>query len=205
MLFKIRLFLAQLIKKVYRFPTYTEYRRLIKNGTVKVGRYSYGVPRIDSYRNSEQKITIGNFCSIGPDVTLITGGIHPTNWISTFPLRDYVGIDVPYDGLPYSKGDIHIGNDVWIGTGATILSGVTIHDGAVIMAGAMVTKDIPAYAIVGGVPAKLIRKRFNESQIESLQKIAWWNWELDKIKENYPLLSSENIHAFITKHSIEIK
>ncbi len=203
MLFKLRIFLAQIMQRVQSFPRYTEYKRLIKNGTVKVGRYTYGVPRIDSYRNSEQKIIIGNFCSIGPDVRLITGGIHPGNWVSTFPIRDFVGIQAPYDGIPFSKGDIKIGNDVWIGTGATILSGVTIDNGAIIMAGSMVTKSIPAYAVVGGVPAKIIKYRFNEVQIKAMQKIAWWNWNTEKIKSNYPLLSSDRINEFIQNHSTE--
>jgi acetyltransferase-like isoleucine patch superfamily enzyme len=202
MLFKLRLMLARLIRKIQLFPVYTEYNRLIRNGTVSLGKYTYGVPRIDSYRNSERKVTIGSYCSIGPDVRIITGGIHPPDWVSTYPIRDYMGVDIPYDGLPTSNGDIVIGNDVWIGTGATILSGVTIGHGAIIAAGSMVTKDIPPYAIAGGIPAQVLKYRFDENQIRSLLEIAWWNWPDEKIKGNVKLLSNNTINEFIKAHTL---
>lgn len=107
------------------------------------------------------------------------------------------------DGLPCSKGDIRIGNDVWIGHHATILSGVHIGNGAVIGAGALVAKDVPDYAIVGGVPAQIKRFRFSPQQIEALLKIQWWNWEEEKIKQNIDLLSSEQISPFIQRYSHE--
>src|SRR5690606_7035373 len=100
---------------------------------------------------SESKVKIGKYCSIGPNVQLITGGIHPVNRISTYPFR--IKFDIPgkyRDGMPYSKGDIEIGNDVWIGSNVTILSGIMVSDGAVLAAGSMVTKNVPPYAIVGG-------------------------------------------------------
>jgi acetyltransferase-like isoleucine patch superfamily enzyme len=200
MLFNLRLKLAQLIRRIIQFPLYTEYNRLIRSGMVQVGRYTYGVPRIDNYRNSERKVIIGSFCSIGPDVTIITGGIHPPNWVSTFPIRDFVGVDIPYDGLPTSNGDITIGHDVWIGTGVTILSGVTIGNGAIIASGAVVSGNVPPYAIAGGIPAKVIRYRFSEQQIEALQQIAWWNWDTEKIRQEIRLLSAPEIDAFIKQH-----
>ena len=98
---------------------------------------------------------------------------------------------------PATKGDVVIGNDVWIGYRAIILSGVTIGDGAVIAAGAVVTKDVPAYGIVGGNPAKLIKKRFDDETIPRLLKIAWWNWDDAKIEKFLPLLLNQEITAFI--------
>ena len=83
-----------------------------------------------------------------------------------------------------NKGDIVIGNDVWIGYEAVIMSGVTIGDGAIIGARAVVTKNVPPYTIVGGIPAKTIRKRFDENTISKLQEMKWWNWTEEKIKKN---------------------
>ena len=88
------------------------------------------------------------------------------------------------------KGDIIIGNDVWIGYEAVILAGVTIGDGAVIGSRAVVTKDVPPYTIVGGVPAKTIRRRFDEDTIRELLRLRWWDWPEEMIKENIPAIQS---------------
>jgi serine acetyltransferase len=103
-------------------------------------------------------------------------------------------------GHPECKGDIIIGNDVWIGAKSTIMSGVKIGDGAVIGSGSVVAKDVPPYAIVVGNPAKVIKYRFDEQQIENLLEIAWWNWPEHKIKEEAMLLWSKDINYFIDKH-----
>ena len=92
-----------------------------------------------------------------------------------------------------NKGDIVIGNDVWIGFEAVILSGVTIGDGAIIGTRAVVTKDVPPYTIVGGVPAKPIRKRFSDSVISELLKVQWWNWSDNRIKKNIAAIQSGRI------------
>ena len=94
-----------------------------------------------------------------------------------------------------NKGDIVIGNDVWIGYEAVILSGVIIGDGAIIGTRALVTKDVPPYTIVGGVPAKPIRKRFDEETIQKLEEIRWWNWEEDRIKRYIQAIQSGDICA----------
>lgn len=96
-----------------------------------------------------------------------------------------------------NKGDIVIGNDVWIGFEAVIMAGVTIGDGAVIGARALVTKDIPPYTIVGGVPAKPIKKRFSEKTIETLLQIRWWDWPKEKIQKHIPAIQSGSIEQLI--------
>ena len=94
-----------------------------------------------------------------------------------------------------SKGDIVLGNDVWVGFEAVILAGVTIGDGAIIGARAVVTRDVPPYAIVGGVPARLIRRRFDEATIESLLALQWWDWEPERIRRALPVLQAGDIAA----------
>ncbi|MBO5443963.1 MAG: CatB-related O-acetyltransferase, partial [Muribaculaceae bacterium] len=94
-----------------------------------------------------------------------------------------------------NKGDIVIGNDVWIGYDAVIMAGVTIGDGAIIGTRAVVTKDVEPYSIVGGVPAKEIRKRFASEVINKLMEIQWWNWPIEKIRSSIPDIQSGNIDA----------
>ena len=103
-------------------------------------------------------------------------------------------------GHPACKGDISIENDVWVGATSTIMSGVKISNGAVIGGGSVVTKDVPPYAIVVGNPAKVVKYRFNEEQIDKLLRIAWWDWEEEQIKENAMLLWSDDINKFIEKN-----
>ena len=95
---------------------------------------------------------------------------------------------------PVNKDKLKIGNDVWIGYEAVILSGVTIGDGAIIGTRAVVTKDVPSYTIVGGVPAKPIRKRFDEETIQKLEEIRWWDWEEERIKKNIQAIQSGDIN-----------
>ncbi len=135
---------------------------------ISAGKGSYGNIHVLNF-DPETKLQIGHFCSIAPNVAFIAGADHYTDRISTFPfLTKYVDGNT-LEGL--SKGDIIVEDDVWLGYGATILSGVHIGQGAVIAAGSVVAKDVPPYAIVGGVPAKIIKYRFEPGMIEELLKI----------------------------------
>lgn len=181
----VKLKISHIVKAALRANQANKLDKLIKEGFVVIGNHTYGVNNleIDIYKGSVAKVSIGKYFSIGPNVRIITGGIHPTDWISTYPFRARWNLPGKFsDGSPYTKGDIIIGNDVWISTEVIILSGVCIGNGVVVAAGAVVTKDIPDYAIVGGNPAKIIRYRFNEEKINLLLKMKWWDWDEDIIK-----------------------
>jgi acetyltransferase-like isoleucine patch superfamily enzyme len=138
-----------------------------------VGDYTY-----IGGNNKIQNAVIGKFCSIGPEVR-IGLGIHPLHLKSTYPgfytNSEYYRVEKQYDFTGEEYKQVEIGHDVWIGARATILDGVKIGDGAVIAAGAVVTKDVPSYAIVGGVPAKVIKYRFDENRVKELLVEQWWN------------------------------
>jgi acetyltransferase-like isoleucine patch superfamily enzyme len=165
--------------------------------------------KIDSYTyiggNSFIKnSTIGKFCSIAPEVR-IGLGIHPVEYISTYPgfysNKASGAFKFHHDKTIQEHLPIIIGNDVWIGTRAMIMDGVTIGDGAVVAAGCVVTKDITPYSIVGGVPARLIKKRFTEDQIKMLLEYKWWDKEIEFIRENAQLfLLPERFLQFINEH-----
>lgn len=147
------------------------------------------------------RLIIGKFCSIATGAKFMMGGTqgHNYHWIATYTL-DF--LDDDYDGYinvqPKAhklKGDTVIGNDVWIGAEAMIMPGVQIANGAVIGARALVTKNVGPYEIWGGNPAKLIKKRFSDEEIELLQKIQWWNWDLETIKKHLPVLRNTDVKA----------
>lgn len=170
------------------------------------GAHTYGSPLVAGSMN---EIYVGKYCSLA-DTAMFDGGLqHNTRFATTYPLWK-IGCPENRDGM--CKGDIHIGNDVWIGDGALIMSGVTIGDGAVVGARAMVTKHVPPYMVVGGIPAIWRKRRFpnpglpnrigylseTPSAIEQrLLTLKWWDFPDDRVRELAPLMLSEDIEAFL--------
>lgn len=147
------------------------------------------------YPINRDRLVIGKFCSIACGAKfLFTSANHTMRSLSTYPfplLFEKWGLDRADVAQSWdNKGDILVGSDVWIGFEAVILSGVTIGDGAIIGARAVVTKDVPPYTIVGGVPAKPIRKRFSDETIERLEALRWWDWPRERIKRNIPFIQT---------------
>ena len=150
------------------------------------------------YPINGDRLIIGKFCSIACGAKfLFTSANHTMKSLSTYPFPiffeewglDRADITTAWD----NKGDIVIGNDVWIGYEAIILSGVTIGDGAIIGARAVVTRDVPPYTVVGGVPAKEIRKRYDPQTIDRLRRLCWWDWPDEKIRQALPALMNGKI------------
>ncbi len=147
---------------------------------VSVGKGTYGSLNVLTY-NKEAKLSIGHYCSIGPEVAFILSADHYLNHISTYPfLVKALGQD--FEGV--SKGDIIVDDDVWIGYGATLLSGVHIGQGAAIAAGAAVTKDVPPYAVAAGVPAKVIKYRFRQEVIDYLLTFNYEKLDQELVREH---------------------
>ena len=150
------------------------------------------------YPINHDKLKIGKFCSIACGAKfLFNSANHTVKSLSTYPFPIFFeewGLDVKDITSAWdNKGDIVIGNDVWIGYEAVIMSGVTIGDGAIIGTRAVVTKDVPPYTIVGGVPAKQIRKRFPEEIISELLKLKWWDWTFKKISQNMEFIKNGDL------------
>ncbi len=150
------------------------------------------------YPVNHDKLVIGRFCSIACGVRfLFTSANHRPDALTTytFPIffdewgKDPAGVTRAW----HNKGGITVGNDVWIGYHAVLLSGITVGDGAVIAAGAVVTKDVPPYTIVGGMPARVIRRRFSDEVTEKLEALRWWDWPEDRIRRNLDALPSGDI------------
>lgn len=156
---------------------------------VRVGDYTYGGLKI--YNDTDAMLRVGYFCSIAENVTFLLGHDHHVDTISTFPFGQRLDLTMKNDAQ--TKGDIIIDDDVWIGYGATILSGVHIGQGAVVAAGAVVTSDVPPYAIVGGVPARILKYRFSPELIEELLKV------------DYSKLKKEDIEKHIDELYVELK
>ena len=163
-----------------------------------IGRWTYGGLTVHSWNEGEPltHLSIGAFCSIAAGVQIFLGGEHRSEWVSTFPFNMWDGAH-HLGGPPKSKGDVVIGNDVWIGTEAMIVSGVRIGDGAVIGARALVARDVEAYAIVAGNPARVIGRRFSEDIVERLLRIRWWDWSDERILEFLPCMMGPDIESFL--------
>ena len=191
------------------FPQVCFIKNVVSNPNIIIGDYTY----YDDIQDSENfernvlyhypfigdKLIIGKFCAIATGVKFIMNGAnHKISGFSTYPFyifgNDWDRVTPQPDELPF-KGDTEIGNDVWIGYEAVIMPGVKIGDGAIIAAKSVVTKDVPPYTIVGGNPASLLRKRFSEETIQVLLKIAWWNWDIEKITRNLEKIVSADIEV----------
>ena len=179
----------------------------------KIGKYSYGPICVEHHPLIEE---IGAFCCFAYGVEVVPN--HEMKYITTHDIlylgKQHMGIDIPYEcfeGERYFLEGIKpkdcvtkrkrnkIGNDVWLGRNVTITNGANIGNGVIAGAGAVITKDVPDYAVVVGVPARIIRFRYTNMQIEALNRIAWWNWEDDKIRKYYDDLYLP-IEKFIEKH-----
>lgn len=158
------------------FPT-----SIIPLDIVKIGNYTYGELNVITSSN-HSKLIIKNFVSIAKNVTFLLDSEHAIHNVSLFPYKVRMLQSEPSEAL--SKGDIFVDDDVWIGFGATIMSGVHIGQGAVVAAGAVVTRDVPPYSIVGGVPARVLRYRFSSELISELLQIDYSSMTEEMVKEH---------------------
>ncbi len=177
-----------------------------KPDNVEIGDFTYA--HNDDFFNNliynwgENKLIIGKFCSIAYKASFCFGGNHNHNpeWITTYPFESFQAGWEKSNRTFEQKSDITIGNDVWIGYDCHIMPGVNIGDGAIIAAKAVVSKDVEPYSIVGGSPAKLIRKRFSDTDIEKLLQIRWWDWDVQLIRDNLDVICSPDIEKLYNRY-----
>ncbi|MCP1313696.1 MULTISPECIES: Vat family streptogramin A O-acetyltransferase [unclassified Halomonas] len=184
-------------------------KNYITSENIIVGDYTYyddpqGPERFESnvlyhFPFIGDKLIIGRFCAIAKDVTFIMNGAnHKTSGFSTYPFQifgqGWEKVMPEASELPY-KGDTEIGHDVWIGLEATLMPGVKVGHGAIIASKSVVVADVPAYSMVGGNPAKVIKYRFDESTISELLEIAWWNWSAEKVTEHLEAIVGCDLRA----------
>ena len=185
-----------LFKKKLIEPELSQVTFKDKYPTYHYGNYSYGVPEVFDWREGTT-LSIGAYCSISSNVKIYLGGHHRIDWVSSYPFTAFFNEAKDISDFGGSNGDVIIGSDVWIAANVTILSGVHVGHGAVIANGAVVTKDVQAYEVVGGNPAKHIRFRFEAPIVKALLSIAWWEWPESKIRHYVKRLSSNDIQSFI--------
>ncbi|MCC8379339.1 Vat family streptogramin A O-acetyltransferase [Xenorhabdus sp. PB30.3] len=198
------------------FPQVCYIKNTVKNPNIIIGDYTYYDDPEDA-ENFERnvlyhfpfigdKLIIGKFCAIARRVQFIMNGAnHKLSGISTYPFQifghGWEKVTPALEELPI-KGDTVIGNDVWIGYDALIMPGVKIGNGAIISSRTVVTTDVPAYTIVGGNPARIIKTRFPPDVIVKLEKLAWWDWPVETITRHLPLIVSGDVDALLRLQDI---
>lgn len=202
------------------FKTSCFIKNVIKAPNIHIGDYTYYDDSNDptgfeknnvlfNYPEFGDQLIIGKFCQIASGTRFIMGPAnHRITSVTTYPFNvfggDWSEITPPHMSQLPHKGDIIIGNDVWIGRKSIIMPGVKIGDGAIIASYSVVTKDVPAYGVVGGNPAKLIKKRFDDELIDILLKVKWWDFEPQQLLEVMPLLCNEDLD-FVKKQLLHYK
>lgn len=192
-------------------PRVAYLKPLVTAANIEVGEYTYYDDPDGPERFAEKcvlyhydfigdRLIIGRYSAIAADVRFIMNGAnHPLSGISTYPFQIFgSGWEAGFDPEVYKsalKGDTRVGNDVWIGYRATMMPGVTIGNGAIVAAMSVVTGDVPPYAIVAGNPARVVRLRFQPDEVARLLRIAWWDWDADKVTRHLDLLRAADIDA----------
>ena len=194
------------------FPQICYIKNTVTNPKIIIGDYTYYDDPEDSenfernvlyhYPFSKDKLIIGKFCALARGIKFIMNGAnHKMSGFSTYPFYIFGNgweKATPGEKELLFKGDTVVGNDVWIGYESTMMPGVKIGDGAIIAAKSVVVNNVSPYTVVGGNPAKVIKQRFDNEIIEKLLKIAWWNWDIEKISANLEIIIASDIDRLLS-------
>jgi virginiamycin A acetyltransferase len=204
---------------VAEHPRVVFLKTVVNSPNIEVGDYTYyddpGDPTAFERENvlyayGPERLVIGRYCALAAGVRfLMAGANHPTAGVSTFPFAIFGGawaeqtLDLVL-AVP-SRGDTIVGNDVWIGYEAVIMPGVRIGDGAIVAAESVVTRDVPPYGVVAGNPARLVRTRFDETDVDRLLRAAWWDWPVELVTEHARIIMAgrpAEVEAISREHGL---
>ena len=195
-----------LIQKAYQrifikrqFGYLREFKHLAR---YEIGEWTHGHSGLQVLSPEGGTLKIGRFCSIARGVTIVLGGEHRKDWISTFAFPLHFQEAAPNTDFSLTKGNVTIGNDVWIGINSIVMSGVTLGDGMIVGAGSVVRRSFPPYSIVAGNPASLAGYRFPKEIIEELMLIRWWDWPINEIRKAFPLVLSDRVEQFASQYRV---
>ena len=188
-------FTSQLLTQTVTHPNISVGAFSYYSGFHHKHRFEECVRYLDEKSKNVDKLIIGSYCSIGSGAVFMMAGnqAHRADWVSTFPFYFQANIFKGAKNAYIKAGDTVLGNDVWIGSEAMIMSGVTIGTGAIIAARAVVVKDVPAYAVVGGNPASVLKYRFSEIQRAQLLEMKWWEWTEEEVKKAMSFICDSDI------------
>jgi virginiamycin A acetyltransferase len=207
------------VHPVAEHPRVVFLKPLVRAPNIEVGDYTYYDDPDDPaaferqnvlYAYGPERLVIGRYCALATGVRFIMAGAnHPTAGVSTFPFAIFGGawaeqtLDL-VQAVP-SRGDTIVGNDVWIGYEAVVMPGVRIGDGAIVAAEAVVTRDVPPYGVVAGNPARLVRTRFDETDVNRLLRAAWWHWPVELVTEHARIIMAgrpAEVETIARKHGL---
>jgi hypothetical protein len=172
----------------------------VGDGALTMGRHGQGRPEVIVHPFEEERAVVGSYCTFGASVSILVGGLHRIDWVTTYAVREMYGLPGAWDEIPWSRGDVVIGDDVHVGTGTLIHSGVHLGTGTIVAPFSNVTRSVPPYSIVSGNPAAVRGTRFEPEAVETLLELAWWTWPDHEVRAAAGVLRSGDVGALRSLH-----
>lgn len=173
----------------------------VDEGHLTLGRHVVGRPEVIVHPFERERVTVGSYCTFGSSVSILVGGLHRIDWVTTYAVREMYGLPGAWQEIPWSRGDVVIEDDVHIGTGVLVHSGVRIGAGSIVAPFSNVTRSVPPYSLVGGNPATVTAARFEPEAVAALLELAWWTWPDQDVRDAAVALRSGDVDALRAIHA----